>query len=100
MFERLRERTRELKDYYAIPDGEPLIGYTENGFKLLGLEPNENPDFSGQGGLMWKVYYFKTDGKFVHFGPMDTRELRDMHPELYWSEIDWTEHGIDIPEGP
>lgn len=101
MFERIRERTQELKNYYALPEGNPLHAYTENGLKLLGMKEEENPDYSGQGGLMWSVFYFKVVGPVVTYGPMDSRELREMHPELYWNvAIDWTVHGIDIPEGP
>lgn len=100
MFERIRQRTQELKDYHSIPgwDDAPLWARTENGMKFLDYVPNENPDFSGQGGLMWKVYYYKKDGSFHTFGPMDSKELRQMHTELYMAPIVWKHHGVDIPE--
>jgi len=100
VFERIRQRTQELKDYHSIIgwDDYPLAARTENGLKVLDYVPNENPDFSGQGGLMWKVYYYKKSGEFQTFGPMDTRELRQMHTELYMAPIDWTNHGVDARE--
>jgi hypothetical protein len=100
MFERVRERTQELRDYYSLPGGTALHVKTENGTKILLKveEPREN--FSNQGGLMWLVSHAKRGGRAALYGPMDTRELRMMNPELYWgAEINWAVHGIDIPEG-
>jgi hypothetical protein len=93
------ERVRELKDYYALPGGPALFAVTEGGTKILTQPDVMNIEsYSGQGSLIWKVAYFRRNGRFTSHGPMDTKELRTMHPELFWgAEIDWTVHGIDVP---
>lgn len=100
MFERYMERVRELKDYYAVPGGAVLHVEFEGGTKILSqVESNEQHGYAGQGTLQWKVHYFRKNGRYTSHGPMDTKELRTMHSELFWgAEIDWTVLGIDVPE--
>ena len=76
------ERVRELKESRAVA----VSARTEKGYKYLKYVGGSNPDLSGQGDMVWEVYYYRNEGEGpdTRFGPMDSKELSIMHPELFW----------------
>ena len=102
MFEILRDRIQELHDYYTLRTmlDMPLIVRYDGSRKVLFKAGDRDANFTGQGGLMWLVYHTKRNGQSCKYGPMDTKELRTLHTELYWAEIPWAEVGVDIPVLP
>ncbi len=88
MHELLMDRVAELHAHYDDPDTLALSATTENGRKyLFRMDEASNPEkYSNQGGFVWHVLYRRNDGRINQYGPMDSRELKMMHPELFWKE--------------
>jgi hypothetical protein len=87
MHEVMMDRVRELYESYGVG----VSARTEKGYKFLEFVGEDNTsDFSNQGAFVWMVHYYKNEGEGedMHFGPMDSRELMQQHPELFFNNTE------------